>query len=78
MSAVWHLYADGFRDMTVGKTLWTVIVVKLFIIFVILKLFFFPNFLRRHAGHGQEAQYVSSQILNQESSTPNTSNSQNH
>ena len=40
---VFDLYYDGFRSMTLGKTLWLVILVKLFIMFFILKLFFFPN-----------------------------------
>ena len=31
--------------MTVGKKLWTIIIIKLFIMFVILKLFFFKDFL---------------------------------
>lgn len=44
---VWRLYADGFRQMTIGKTLWVVILVKLFIMFFILKLFFFPDILSR-------------------------------
>ena len=29
-----------------GKQVWLVILIKLFIMFVILKLFFFPNFLK--------------------------------
>ena len=33
------LYVDGFRNMTVGKTLWAVIIVKLILIFALLKLF---------------------------------------
>jgi flagellar basal body-associated protein FliL len=37
---------DGFRSMTVGKTLWIIICIKLFIMFAVLKLFFFPNFLK--------------------------------
>lgn len=44
---VWRLYYDGFRSMTVGRTLWIVIAVKLFIMFAILKLFFFPDLLGR-------------------------------
>ena len=44
-SRVFHLYYDGFRSMTVGKTLWLIIAIKLFIFFVIIKLLFFPNFL---------------------------------
>ncbi|MCM1152305.1 MAG: DUF4492 domain-containing protein [Muribaculum sp.] len=33
--------------MTVGKTLWAIILIKLFVMFFILKLFFFPNLLSR-------------------------------
>lgn len=58
-----RLYYDGFRNMTVGKTLWTVILIKLFIIFAILKVFFLPDFIRHHAKKGQESQFVSEQVL---------------
>ena len=34
-------YADGFRQMTWGKTLWLIIFIKLFIMFVVLRIFFF-------------------------------------
>lgn len=34
---VFDLYYDGFRNMRLGKTLWTIILIKLFIMFVILK-----------------------------------------
>lgn len=40
-----RFYVEGFRSMTVGKTLWAIILVKLFILFAILKVFFFPDFL---------------------------------
>ena len=39
-------YYDGFRSMTVGRTLWAIILIKLFVMFFILKLFFFPSFLK--------------------------------
>ena len=42
---IFFFYYDGFKNMTVGKKLWTIIIIKLFIMFVILKLFFFRNFL---------------------------------
>jgi hypothetical protein len=32
--------------------------IKLFIIFVVLKLFFFPNYIKEHAKEGQEAEFV--------------------
>ena len=43
---IWTFYRDGFREMTLGRTLWAIILIKLFIMFFILKLFFFPSFLK--------------------------------
>ena len=62
-SRVFHLYYDGFRSMTVGKTLWLIIGIKLFIMFAILKVFFFPNFLRQNAKEGGEADFVTSEFV---------------
>ena len=38
---VWAFYVTGFREMTWGRTLWILILVKLFLIFVVLRLLFF-------------------------------------
>ena len=59
---VYDLYVDGFRHMRLGKTLWAIILIKLFIIFVILKIFFFPNFLKQHA-KGDESSFVASELV---------------
>ena len=59
---VYHLYYDGFRSMTLGRTLWAIILIKLFVIFVVLKLFFFPNFLKQHA-KGDESGYVANEFV---------------
>lgn len=56
------LYYDGFRNMRLGKTLWTIILIKLFIMFAILKVFFFPNFLKQHA-QGDEAGFVATELV---------------
>ena len=56
------LYYDGFRSMRLGKTLWAIILIKLFIIFVVLKIFFFPNFLKQHAD-GDEAGFVAGELV---------------
>ena len=61
---VFDLYYEGFRNMRLGRTLWAVILIKLFIIFAVLKVFFFPNFLKENA-NGDEVGYVATQILNQ-------------
>ena len=37
---IFRFYLDGFRSMTVGKTLWANILVKLFILNAILKEIF--------------------------------------
>jgi len=60
---VFNLYYEGFRNMTLGKTLWAVILIKLFIIFIVLKLFFFPNYIGEHADSGEEASFVASELL---------------
>lgn len=39
----YEMYRDGFRSMTLGRTLWIVIAVKLAIIFLVVKLLFFPD-----------------------------------
>ena len=41
IAAVWRCYRDGFRQMTWGRVLWLIIVVKLAVIFLVLRLFFF-------------------------------------
>ena len=57
------LYYEGFRSMTLGKTLWTVIIIKLIIIFVVIKLFFFPNYISTNAEEGHEADFVSQEVM---------------
>lgn len=53
------LYYDGFRSMTVGRTLWKLILIKLFIMFAVLKVFFFPDVLEtRFATDDQRAAHV--------------------
>lgn len=44
---IFNFYYDGFRSMTVGRTLWLIILLKLFIFFVVIKWIFFPNILNR-------------------------------
>ena len=60
------LYYDGFRNMRLGKTLWAIIFIKLFIMFAILKVFFFPNFLKENA-QGDEAGYVATELVDRAS-----------
>jgi hypothetical protein len=47
MKKIIEFYIDGFKGMSWGRTLWAIILIKLFIIFFILKLLFFPNYLKK-------------------------------
>lgn len=61
---IWLLYYDGFRQMTVGKTLWAIILLKLFVFFVVMKLLFFPNLLQRDYDTDEErADHVREQLI---------------
>lgn len=42
---IFRLYYDGFREMTLGRMLWAIILIKLFILLVVLRLLFFPDVL---------------------------------
>ncbi|MBB6275950.1 DUF4492 domain-containing protein [Porphyromonas circumdentaria] len=58
-----YLYLDGFRTLTpTSKTLWLIILVKLFIMFAILKTFFFPNIVKQQGNKEQQATFVMEQI----------------
>jgi hypothetical protein len=51
-----NLYIDGFRNLLVTeKKVWLIILSKLFIMFFILKLFFFPNILKRDFSPGEDS-----------------------
>lgn len=47
MKRILRFYIEGFRSMTVGRKLWAIIIIKLVFIFLIMKLFFFPDILSR-------------------------------
>ena len=48
---IFRFYVDGFRSMTLGRTLWAIILLKLFIMFAILRLFFFPDQQEQRSEH---------------------------
>jgi len=37
--SIYKFYYDGFKNMTVGKTLWKLIIIKLAVILIFLKYF---------------------------------------
>ncbi len=63
-SRVIKFYIDGFRSMASwGRTLWIIILVKLFILFFIFKLIFFKDTLNtRFDTDSERAEHVIDQI----------------
>lgn len=42
----WLLYYDGFRQMPRwGRLLWTIVIIKVMIMFIVFKLLLMPNYL---------------------------------
>ena len=57
-----NFYKEGLANMKLGKTLWIVVLVKLAVIFLVIKMFFMPDILNERTRKGNEADYVSTQI----------------
>lgn len=60
---IFNFYVEGFRQMTWGKALWAIILIKLFIMFFILRLFFFPNVLNTKGGDEDKQEYVATELI---------------
>lgn len=67
LNKVWHFYADGFRNMgPLGRKLWLLILVKIVVLFVVFKMFFFPDLLERdYDDDSQRADAVRSSLLDE-------------
>jgi uncharacterized membrane protein len=63
LKRIWFFYYDGFRSMTLGKTLWLIIVIKLFIMFFVLKLFFFKSELSSFNSENEKSQHVIKELI---------------
>lgn len=63
---IYTMYRDGFAAMTVGRDLWLIVAIKLLIMFAVLKLFFFPDYLNHHfATDAERAAHVLGEITSQ-------------
>lgn len=69
LKRVMRFYIDGFRSMTLGRTLWCIILIKLFIMFAVLKAFFFPSYLK---GEQQDKEAAVSTELTCRAATDNS------
>ncbi len=65
LKRVFRFYYNGFKSMTWGRRLWGIILLKLFIMFAILRIFFFPDILKRDFSSDEErSNYVLEQLTN--------------
>jgi hypothetical protein len=66
MTKVFRFYYDGFKNMSLwGRKVWIIIIIKLFIIFAILKIFFFQDYLQKNYNDDtQRSEYVLDQLTN--------------
>lgn len=62
LNKVVRFYVEGFRAMTLGRTLWVIILLKLFIMFAVLKLFFFRDPLAGRSDR-ERSDYVLEQLI---------------
>ena len=62
---IFRFYYDGFRNLSEwGRRVWIIIIIKLFIIFIVLKMFFFPDFLKKNFRNDDErGKFVLEQLL---------------
>ena len=49
--SIWNFYVEGFRNMTWGRPWWFLIFLKVVILFLVLRMFFFEPVL---AGKSEE------------------------
>ncbi|MDR1372279.1 MAG: DUF4492 domain-containing protein [Dysgonamonadaceae bacterium] len=57
------MYIEGFRNLSWGKPLWIIILIKLFIMFAILKVFFFRNPLNEFDSEKERSQYIFEELI---------------
>ena len=66
---IFDFYINGFRSMTTGKYLWIIILIKLFIMFAVLKVFFFKSEFSQYDTHEEKRRHVNEQLIEKASET---------
>ena len=72
LKKITDFYITGFQNMPAwGRTMWAIILLKLFIMFVVLRLFFFQDVMKTQFSDDEErARHVIEQITNPSDHTP--------
>ncbi len=65
LRSIVSFYKDGFVSMRLGKKLWLIIAIKLFILFAVVKLLFFPNVLdEKFKTEKEKSEYIMDSLTN--------------
>lgn len=64
--SIWKFYVEGFRNMTWGRQLWWLILLKVIILFVLLRGFFFKPVLSGKSDD-ERSEYVGAQLIDTQS-----------
>jgi hypothetical protein len=65
LKKIFNFYLSGFKNMPkYGRRLWLIIIIKAFIMFAVLKVFFFKGHLTQFDTEEEKSEYVSKQLLN--------------
>ena len=60
--SIWNFYVEGFRNMTWGRTLWWLILLKVIVLFAVLRAFFFQPVLSGKTDE-QKMEHVGMQLI---------------
>ena len=63
---VLSFYKEGFSNMKLGKRLWLIVAIKLFILFGIIKWLYFPNYLENNFDNDTQRSYYILEQLTKE------------
>ena len=60
--SIWRFYVDGFRNMTWGRPLWWLIFLKVIVLFLVLRMFFFEPVLSGKSD-AEKSEHVGKELI---------------
>ncbi len=60
--SIWNFYVEGFKGMTWGRPLWALIFLKVIILFLVLRMFFFEPILAGKS-EAEKIDHVSTELI---------------
>lgn len=61
---IYNFYIEGFKNMKIGKTLWKIIFIKLFLIFTLLNYFIYDKSIKsEYKNSEQKSDFVYKNLI---------------